>query len=172
MKLKIGLNTKDIDYAISELDKYKADLPRKTAQLRQDIASLVRTAAEQGFASADYNYIKGQGFEGVQIFVYVRNQHNASIVFTNQLEAIFIEFGAGVYFNGPAGTSNHPSAAKHAFYIGSYGHGYGKYDEWSFQDKNGNYVTTYGTPGSAPLYNALKFIVDGGFIQSVAAQIF
>lgn len=156
--MKIRLNTKDLDHAIDVLKETKSIIKEKEKDLREMVAVLIQIKSQEGFDGAAYNDIVNEGFEGAQIIVHLNLEADKSVVYTNQLEAIFIEFGAGVSYNGPAGSSPHPSASKNAFYIGSYGYGYGKYEVWSFRGPNGEYVLTYGTPASMPMYKALEYV--------------
>lgn len=39
---------------------------------------------------------------------------------------LFIEFGAGIHYNGSAGSSPHPKGNEFGYTIGSYGKGLGK----------------------------------------------
>lgn len=156
--MKIRLNTRDISHEIEVLKEIKSIIKGKEKDLRETVAVLIQLKAQAGFDGADYNDIVDEGFEGAQIIVHLNLEEGKSVIYTNQLEAIFIEFGAGVSYNGPPGTSPHPSASKNAFYIGSYGYGYGKYEVWSFRGSNGEYVLTYGTPASMPMYKALESV--------------
>lgn len=69
-------------------------------------------------------------------------------------QAVFVEFGAGVYYNGAAGSSPHPYGVELGYTIGDYGWGFGQFDEWGYTDANGKYRLTHGTPAAMPLYNA------------------
>ena len=68
-------------------------------------------------------------------------------------QAVFVEFGAGVYYNGAAGSSPHPYGVELGYTIGDYGLGLGKNDTWEYV-KNGKYHITHGTPAAMPLYHA------------------
>ena len=168
--MKIRLNSKDINHAIDVLNTLTTLIKDKEVELRERIANMIRTEAEFNFNGAQYNDILGQGFETVRIQVHVENKDKYSVVFTNQEEAVFVEFGAGVYYNGPAGSSPHPSGAKNAFLIGTYGYGYGKYQVWAFKGNNGDWIQTHGTPASMPLYRALQSAIPE--IPRLAQMVF
>ena len=78
----------------------------------------------------------------------------------NGKDIAFIEFGAGIYYNTPAGTSPHPKGEEFGYTIGSYGQGQGRYEIWVYRDANGNRQVSYGTEATMPLYNAAKEMED------------
>lgn len=69
-------------------------------------------------------------------------------------QAVFVEFGAGVHYNGSAGTSPNPWGVELGYTIGGYGMGQGQNDSWEYQDESGKYHVTHGTPAAMPLYHA------------------
>lgn len=74
-------------------------------------------------------------------------------------DVAFVEFGAGVHFNGEVGTSPNEYGVELGYTIGSYGHGHGAQDYWYYKDKSGNEHKSYGTKASMPLFyasNAIK----------------
>lgn len=82
-------------------------------------------------------------------------------------QAVFVEFGAGVYYNGSPGTSPHPYGVELGFTIGDYGLGLGKNDTWEYV-KNGKYHITHGTPAAMPLYHAGVKIKQSARILALA----
>ena len=68
-------------------------------------------------------------------------------------DVLFIEFGAGIHYNTPAGTSPHPWGVELGYTIGSYGKGYGAMDEWEYWE-GGKKYTSQGTEAMMPMYNA------------------
>lgn len=83
-------------------------------------------------------------------------------------QAVFVEFGAGVYYNGAAGSSPHPYGVELGYTIGDYGWGFGQFDEWGYTDANGKYRLTHGTPAAMPLYNAGVAIKQNARILALA----
>ena len=82
-------------------------------------------------------------------------------------QAVFVEFGAGVYYNGAAGSSPHPYGVELGYTIGDYGLGLGKNDTWEYV-KNGKYHITHGTPAAMPLYHAGVKIKQNARILALA----
>ena len=69
-------------------------------------------------------------------------------------DVMFVEFGAGVHYNGPAGSSPHPLGVKLGYTIGSYGHGQGAKEYWFYEDEDGTTQLSQGTEATMPLWKA------------------
>ena len=141
--IRIRLSEKDIDRAIKELEQYKLEIIRKTELLRKKIAERIGTLAQSGF--------------------------NGAVVIAAGEDAVWVEFGAGVYHNGSAGSSPHPKGAELGFTIGGYGKGMGKRKTWGFYE-DGELRLTHGAPAVMPMYNAMKTVCDE--IASIAKEVF
>ena len=154
--ISFTLSTSSISNAIKELEAYRMDFQRKCKQLRQLVAERIRWSAENGFSSAMVSdIVEGNPSTVNDVSVTVSEDGNTSVVIANGSQAIFIEFGAGVYHNGAVGTSPHPWGAEMGYLIGTYGKGKGKYDVWGYYE-NGNMVYTMGTPAAMPMYHGLQ----------------
>ena len=69
-------------------------------------------------------------------------------------DLLFIEFGAGVHYNGAVGSSPHPLGASKGYTIGSYGKGNGSKDAWYYYSDTGEVVKSHGTQATMPVYKA------------------
>ena len=156
--IKISLNTKDLKKAIQEVEKYKQDLQRKINIFRQRLAEELVDEAKAGFSSAIVDDLTKGGSRTPEVEVYYKDRGNLTVVFADGKDAIWCEFGAGVYHNTPVGTSPHPMGVELGYTIGSYGKGYGKADAWGYYE-NGELKITRGTPASMPMYNAMKSVM-------------
>lgn len=156
--IKIGLNTKDIDGAIKEVEKYKQDFLRKVDTFRKRLADELAAEAQSGFNGAIIDDLTNGGSRSPEVTVEVTDKGNVSIVIANGSDAIWCEFGAGVYHNGSVGSSPHPKGVELGYTIGSYGKGYGKAKAWGYYE-DGELKITRGTPASMPMYNAMKSVV-------------
>lgn len=87
------------------------------------------------------------------VFMGVREGIMTATLRLQGKDVMFVEFGAGVHFNGPAGQSPNPLGVKLGYTIGSYGRGNGANDSWTYK-RNGEEITSYGTKATMPLYNA------------------
>ena len=84
-------------------------------------------------------------------------------------DAVWCEFGAGVYHNGSAGSSPNPYGKDLGFTIGNYGKGYGKRTAWGYFE-DGELVITRGTPASMPMYNAVQEVARKAI--EIAREVF
>ena len=83
---------------------------------------------------------------------------------------LFIEFGAGISYNTPAGTSPHPKGEEFGYTIGSYGQGKGKNESWVYVADSGEWVRSYGTEATMPVYKASVEIMQN--IRRIAKEVF
>ena len=79
-----------------------------------------------------------------------------------------IEFGAGVYFNGPEPYPEPRPAGVSR--IGEYGQGKGKQNTWGYYDDGGNLILTHGTPAAMPMYHAERTMEQE--IKRIAREVF
>ncbi|MFV0552928.1 MAG: hypothetical protein ACK5L6_13560 [Anaerorhabdus sp.] len=170
--ITIELSEDSINKAIKELEQYKKDIIRKTNILRQRVAEHIANTAQSGFNGAIVDDLLKGGAKTAQVDVKVDEQDNVSIIIANGEDAIWVEFGAGVYHNGQAGSSPHPKGNELGFTIGGYGKGMGKRDTWVYYEDGdkSRKIYTHGTPATMPMYNAVKQVVD--HITAIAREVF
>ena len=101
--------------------------------------------------------------------VTVNEEGNATVVIASGNDAVFVEFGAGVYNNGSVGTSPHPKGAELGFTIGSFGKGNGRKDVWGYYGEGG-LTLTHGTPASMPMYRGMREACDR--LAEIAWEVF
>ena len=169
-KITIGLSEQDIDRAIRELAQYKAEFTRKVELLRERVADRLAVEAQSGFNGAVVDDLIEGGQKFADVKVSVNNRGNLSVVIADGKDAVWVEFGAGVYHNSSPGSSPHPNGAELGFTIGDYGHGRGKQQMWKFKNDDGELVWTHGTPASMPMYKAVQTVCND--IQSIAREVF
>lgn len=169
-KISFGLSANEINRAIRELNKYKQDLIRKTELLRERIAERIADEARSGFSGAIVDDLLKGTKPTAEVTVSVEAKGDITVVIANGQDAIWVEFGAGVYHNGGAGSSPHPKGGELGMTIGSYGKGNGKKQTWGFRDEKGELHLTHGTPAKMPLYNAVKIVCDE--IENIAKEVF
>lgn len=167
-----------IDAAIRELRDYQKWVESKAVELRKRVAQLIRDRAEPVFQSAiaDYTFLvrrdgKWESDSPVigGVTVSVENNGDISLVITSGKDAVFIEFGAGIHYNGSVGSSPHPLGAGLGYTIGSYGEN-GAKEAWGFYGDDGELHLTRGVPASMPLYNAMMAVVNE--IVDIAREVF
>lgn len=169
--IKFGLSVQEIDQAIKELEQYKKDIASKTELLRKKVAERIESLAENGFSGAIVDDLM-QGSGGArkaQVTTSVDERGDISVVIAAGEDAVWVEFGAGVYHNGSAGSSPHPNGVELGFTIGGYGKGMGARETWGFYE-DGVLRLTHGTPAVMPMYNAMKTVCDE--ISDIAKDVF
>lgn len=169
--IRISLSEKEIDRAIKELEQYKREIIRKTELLRTKVAERIANLAQSGFNGAVVDDLTGEsgGVRKADVRVSIDERENVSIVIAAGEDAVWVEFGAGVYHNGSAGSSPHPEGSTLGFTIGGYGKGMGKRQTWGFYE-DGELRLTHGTPAVMPMYNAVKTVCDE--IADIVKEVF
>lgn len=166
--ISFGLYEREIDNALKELEQYKQELIQKTALLREKLADKIAELAQSGFNGAIVDDVLKGGAKTAQVTVSLSSTDDVSLVIANGEDAIWVEFGAGVYHNSSAGSS-HPEGSELGFTIGGYGKGMGKKEVWGYYEGD-ELRLTHGTPAIMPMYNAVKTVCDE--IADIAREVF
>ena len=168
-EIKFSLTEDDIDNAIAELKLYEQELQKKIDTYHRRIADEISSMASLNFSSAVMeDRVKG-GTRKPVVKVDVQSRGNIFVVVANGEDAVWCEFGAGVYHNGSVGSSPNPYGNDLGFRIGSYGKGYGKQTAWGYYN-DGELVITRGTPASMPMYNAVQDVTKRAI--EIAREVF
>lgn len=168
-KISFKLSEQDIDRAIKELADYKREIQRKTELLRDKVAERLADEARKGFAGAVVDDLVRGGQRFAQVDVSVNNRGSVTVVIASGEDAVWVEFGAGVYHNGSPGSSPHPSGAELGMIIGGFGKGNGKKEVWGFYE-DGELKLTRGTPAVMPMARAVTSVCND--IQQIAKEVF
>lgn len=163
------LDSQSIRQVIADIGQYKRELSQKAETLRRLIAERIAEDARGGFASAIVDDLLRGGTRIAHVDVTVDEADSVSVVVANGEDAIWCEFGAGVYHNGAAGSSPHPKGAELGFTIGGYGKGQGAKKTWGFYE-DGELHLTHGVPASMPMYNAMKRVCEN--VDEIAREVF
>lgn len=167
--IKVSLNTKDINKAIRDLERYEKEFQKKVDRYRQRIAEEIATITLLNFGSATMDDKVRGGSRKPNVTVKVDERGSIAVVVAEGEDAVWCEFGAGVYHNGAVGSSPNPYGNDLGFTIGSYGKGYGKRTAWGYYE-NGQLVITRGTPASMPMYNAVQEVTKRAI--EIAREVF
>lgn len=159
--ITLSLSGSSIDRAIKELKAYQKRVEQKTNELANRLAEIGANEARVRFMGAQYS---GDN----DAVVTVEPIANGYKIVATGGSVFFIEFGAGVYYNGaepypeprPAGISE----------IGEYGQGKGSRKAWGFYDERGELVITHGTPAAMPMLHASRVIKQD--VQRIAKEVF
>ena len=168
--IHVSLSTKGINAAIREIRKYKNELREKQMRLLKRISDELANEAQQNFDASQYDDIIGEGTRKPNVTLHSGQSNNLFVVIADGEEAVFVEFGSGVYHNGGAGSSPHPNGSEHGFVIGSYGKGNGARNAWGYIGDDGEIHITRGTKAQMPLYNATKSVIQK--IPQIAREVF
>ena len=158
-----------IDAAIRELRDYQKWVEQKTVELRERIAYFIAKDASAVFNTATADDLIGEGVVTGNVEVTVNNDGDISLVIANGKDAVFMEFGAGIYHNGSVGSSPNPLGEGLGYTIGSYGEN-GAKEAWGFYGDDGELHLTRGVPASMPLYNAVTAIRNE--LVDIAREVF
>ena len=165
--IKCGLSQKSIQNAIDQLKVYQTELNNKNELF-------IRRLAELGIPIIDQNIALAQGDSDKNHNTYIKiNRFDDYAQVTLVCEGsglLFIEFGAGISYNTPAGTSPHPKGEEFGYTIGSYGQGKGKNESWVYVADSGEWVRSYGTQATMPVYKASVEIMQN--IRRIAKEVF
>ena len=169
-KKVISFSLGEIDKAIRELKQYQRDFQKKVDTYRERITNEIALNALLNFGSAVIDDRLRGGPRKPNVTVSVVGWDNISVIVADGEDAVWCEFGAGVYHNGSAGSSPNPYGQELGFTIGSYGKGHGKQTAWGYYDEDGQLVITRGTPASMPMYNAVQEVTKRAI--EIAREVF
>ncbi len=174
--LKSDLSVSGIKALQKQLRDYQNDLNRKCELL-------VKRLAESGIPVIDENMAKANftmDSEGVQSgadpqhYTHVKinafGSYAKAELIVEGKELLFIEFGAGVYYNGAEGSSPHPKGEEFGYVIGSYGKGHGVQKMWGYYADSGELVLTHGVEATMPMYKASLEIANN--VVKIAKEVF
>lgn len=165
-KITISLTQESIQNAINQIEAYKNTLAEKTREF-------IERLAEVGISTIEENMVT-PGDSSPERNAYVRlNSYGtyakADLVLQGR-DILFIEFGAGIHYNGAVGSAAYPKAAELGYTIGSYGHGQGANDFWFYTDETGASHQSFGTKASMPMYKADQKIIRQ--VRKIAKEVF
>lgn len=168
------LSHEGITKAINYLEEYKKAVLERTLRLLEELKNIGIEEADKRFYLAD-----GNGTDTTHTYVSAVTFDGENVVLTlavNGEDLVFIEFGAGVYYNPDSlGKSAHASPtfrrAFPEFRIGKYGvdgddeWSQGAQEEWYY---NGEWVR--GTKATMPVYGAELAIMNS--VREAAKKAF
>jgi hypothetical protein len=169
--ISIELSEDGVEKALRELSQYKRNVLDKENLLRQKVAEFLASESQSGFNGAIVDDLtdRSGGARYGNVDVSIDNRGNVTVVVASGEDAVWIEFGAGVYHNGAAGSSPNPYGAELGFTIGGYGKGNGRKEKWGFYE-NGELKISRGTPALMPMAKAVTALCDE--FPRIAKEVF
>lgn len=156
----------NVSQVLEKINKYVADLKSVRELFQMRLAIEIQEAAQRYFDASILDTPvsnRASNEHLADVSVTVQNQMEWTVIIANGEDAVFCEFGAGVYWNGSAGASPNPYGAELGFTIGSYGMGNGTKKAWAFKlEDGGDWLVTHGTPATMPMYRARNELLTVG----------
>lgn len=167
--IELELSAQGVRKAIADITAYKQDLIKKCEVFRRKVANRIAEEVSTNFASSVVleDLITGER-RNAQVNVTVYDRDGMSIVSADGEDAVWVEFGTGVYYNGPVGSSPHPHGADLNMVIGGFGKGNGKKEEWGFYE-NGELRLTHGIRANMPMVRAIGNVC--GDLPQIAQEV-
>lgn len=164
-KITFGLSEADINRAIRELADYKRWIEKK-------IDEITRRLAEAGIYEASVRFIGAlhDTDKTDDTALSIEETERGYKIVADGSQVFFIEFGAGVYFNGTEPYPSPPGRPKGVKGIGEYGDGKGKRDGWFYKGEDEKPYFTRGTPAAMPMYHAGREIEQR--VIEIAREVF
>lgn len=174
--LKADLSISSIRNLQKELEKYSDKLTYKCRLLAEELAKAGIPVINENMAKATFT-VDEKGIQSgadPQYYTHIKlntfGDYARADLIVEGKELLFIEFGAGVYYNGAAGTSPHPKGEEFGYVIGSYGKGHGVQKVWGYYADSGELILTHGVEATMPMYKASLEIADK--VVEVAKKVF
>lgn len=148
--ITISLSVKSISEAIKALKQYKKDLQQKINELIDRMVAVGEDYAINAVGHVDTG-------ETLNSIVGYRKGKKGFVVAGGN--AVWIEFGTGVTYNGSVGSSPHPKGEELGFTIGTYGEGRGAdFNGWYYIGDDGAKKHTYGIEANLFMYRTARQI--------------
>lgn len=161
------LSKRSVDSAIKQLQDWKRDFNKR-------LEKFFSRLEEEGLNAVRAN-VSGISpiYKGDDIGVTSHKLENGFSIEMYGEHVAFIEFGSGITFNSPVGTSKHPKGERMGLTIGSYNPSSKNASSptgWWFTNRWGESEHTYGTPTFSPLYDGELELI--GRIREIANEVF
>lgn len=145
-----GLHEKSLRDAAKQVEKIKNEFVQKNRTFVQELTKLG--------IDVIYDHLNGSGDSEYpepstpHVVMGIRDGVMQATLRLRGEDVAFVEFGAGVYYNGTG--SPHDLGVELGYTIGSYGYGQGTQEHWWYKGDDGEMHKSRGTEATMPLYNA------------------
>lgn len=167
-KLTVRLNKDSIGMLVRYLEQYSLNLPTKCEEFVRKLGEAGIKVVNAEFAKTNASDYDTTHSTELRLSSFGAITQGTLIVEGEQV--LFIEFGAGVHYNGAVGQSPHPKGREFGYTIGSYGKGKGRQDSWSYEADSGEWVRTYGVRAQMPVWKAAQEMMN--LVKSTAKEVF
>ena len=163
--INMSLSQSSVQSVIKQLERYKKQIGTKNRTMVDRLGKLGEEYIKENALSSDNDpgtvSHKTESYGAWNTAVCRVNWKGDGVT--------FIEFGAGVYFNGNPHGSPHPKGVQMGMTIGDYGYHQGLKESWKKPDGE----WTHGTPAFMPAWRAIN--ADDGvtkMVPDVAREVF
>lgn len=150
--IDIALSDKSIQKAIKRLESYKKNLAKNNRTFVDELGAL-----GEGYVKANSQSTDNDPGSTSRRTIQHGDTATSDVVWSGE-QVKFIEFGAGVYFNGNVDSSPHPKGVSMGMLIGKYGHDgdkeYSKGARRAWVKPDGTW--TNGTQAMMPMWKAIN----------------
>ena len=179
--IRLG-DSKSFTAAIRQITKYRKSLKGKLDEICKRVGELGEGYAKAVFDTANYDldYTTGLPLEDAEVSVSLdhADTQDGKVVYNlkaNGDHVAFIEFGAGVYYNGlGGGWEHHRTKPQGIVEIGEYGKHQGRKEQWSYykppKEEGGTLHLTNGTPSQPGMGIAAERMREA--IEEIAREVF
>lgn len=165
-----GLSAKSLEEAAKKVEKLQKEYAQKN---REYVKQLTQVGIKEAYKFLSVADGDSDPPDFVTDSPYVRGGHRdglmTSTISIEGEDVAFVEFGAGIHYNGTPNSSPNPYGVKLGYTIGSYGLGQGLNDYWFFKE-DGEWKVSYGTEATMPLYHASEAIKQN--YKDIANKVF
>lgn len=150
----VSISITGLDKAIKYFTNYRVTLEQKFDLFSRKLADKGLEILNTQVGNIDSESLEGTSIDTSMEITKGSDSYTVEIHAKGEKIA-FIEFGAGVFFNGPVGSSKHPKGQETGMTIGSYNpqSNNASRNTWVYIDDSGEKVFTHGTPTYAPVYH-------------------
>lgn len=174
--ISFGLSEREINRAIREVERFKQDFQKKCDELLKQVAERIAEEAKHGFSGAIVDDLteKSGGKKLASVDVRTEKRGDTYVIVADGEDAVWVEFGAGVYHNGSVGSQPNPysqnvtNVPNAPIAIGTFGEN-GRKPTWGFYE-DGELKITRGTPAQMPMYKAVQAVSQE--VLTIAREVF
>ena len=161
----VGIRVEGMNKAL-EVVRKQADLADERKELfLKKLSDAFRVSLRVSFNSNWSLYIDNPS----PITIGVEREGEGYAVYAQGDQVAFIEFGAGVFYNG-SGANYKLGRPPEISGIGEYGQGKGKRNTWGYYDETGALHLTHGNPPANAFYHAAE--ATRRQIKDIAREVF